>query len=119
MDLQIKDSDGILIVVLSIQVRDVLFVPTLTVNLLSVSPMVNIGCEVKFERDCCQIYQNNKLILTVLHRNNMYILNNISEAPALLSTVDERDINLWHQRMGHLNFTDLQKITESAEGLNY
>ncbi|KAJ8715602.1 hypothetical protein PYW07_010084 [Mythimna separata] len=114
VNLQTKDSDGIL---RTIQVKNVLLVPTLTVNLLSVSQMVNNGCEVKFERDGCQIYQNNKLILTALHRNNMYLLNNVSEAPALLSTVDERDVNLWHQRMGHLNFTDLQKITESAKGV--
>jgi len=114
VDFQIRNSDGIL---QTIQVRNVLFVPTLTVNLLSVSQMVNNGCEIKFERDGCQIYQNNKLILTALHRNNMYILNNVSEAPALLSTVDEKDLNLWHQRMGHLNFTDLQRITEYTEGV--
>lgn len=47
----------------------------------------------------------------------MYILNNVSEAPALLSTADERDMNLWHQRMGHLNFTDIQKVTDSADGV--
>lgn len=112
VDFQIRNSDGI---IRTIQVRDVLYVPTLTVNLLSASQMINNGCEVKFERD--QIYQNNKLILTALHCNNMYILNNVSEAPALLSTTDERDINLWHLRMGHLNFSDLQKITDSVEGV--
>lgn len=114
VDFQIKDSDGI---IRKIQVRNVLYVPSLTTNLLSVNQMVNNGCDVRFEKDGCKVYQNKKLILTARHCNNMYLLNNVTEAPALLSAVDESDINLWHQRMGHLNFTDLQKITECTEGI--
>lgn len=47
----------------------------------------------------------------------MYVLNFFSETPALLSTVDEHDTNLWHQRIGYLNFTDLQKLENGVEGL--
>ncbi|GBP51799.1 Retrovirus-related Pol polyprotein from transposon TNT 1-94 [Eumeta japonica] len=79
--------------------------------------MVNNSCDIKFEKNGCEVYQNNELILTAMHRDNTYVLNNVTEASALLTTVDETDINLRHQGMGHLSFTDLQKITESAEGV--
>lgn len=32
--------------------------------------------------------------------------------------VDEVDTYLWHQRMGHLNFLSLEKMTENADGAN-
>lgn len=114
VNLQIRDSDGKPQV---IQVRNVLYVPSLTTNLLSVSQMAKNGCEIKFEKDSCKIYQNRKLILTASQHNNMYVLKDSSGTSALLSKVDEHDINLWHQRMGHLNFIDLQKIVDSAEGV--
>lgn len=114
VNLQIRDSEGR---PRTIQVRNVLYVPSLTTNLLSVSQMTKNGCEIDFEKDYCRIYQNKKLILTAFQHDNMYVLKDFSETPALLSIVDEKDINLWHQRMGHLNFTDLQKIENSADGV--
>lgn len=114
VNLHIKDSEG---KPQKIQVRNVLYVPSLTTNLLSVSQMTKNGCEVNFGKDCCNVYQNQKLILTASQYNNMYVLKDFSGIPALLSTVDENDINLWHLRMGHLNFTDLQKIGNSVDGV--
>ncbi|KAG6460307.1 hypothetical protein O3G_MSEX011897 [Manduca sexta] len=114
VDLQIRDSDG---KPQTIQIRNVLYVPSLITNLISVSQMTKNGCEVKFEKDYCQIYKDDKLIFTALQHNNMYVLNYFSETSALLSKVDEYDLNLWHQRMGHLNFTNLMKIEENAEGV--
>lgn len=114
VNLQIRDSEG---KPQTIQVRNVLYVPTLTTNLLSVSQMTKNGCEVNFEKNGCKVYQNNRLILTALQHNNMYVLKDPSETSALLSKVEEVDINLWHQRMAHLNFTDLQKIEYSTEGV--
>lgn len=38
-----------------IQVRDVLYVPKLAANLLSVSAMVKSGCQVNFRHDGCDI----------------------------------------------------------------
>ncbi|GBP87760.1 Retrovirus-related Pol polyprotein from transposon TNT 1-94 [Eumeta japonica] len=33
------------------------------------------------------------------------------------SDVDEQDVYIWHQRMGHLNFQDLTKIVENTNGV--
>lgn len=112
-DLVIKDSDG---TEKKIQVKNVLYVPELTTNLLSVSQMTKSNCDVIFEKDGCKIFQNNKLILKASCMNNMYKVST-AEATVFLTTVQEENAYIWHQRMGHLNFTDLQKINECTEGV--
>ncbi|CAF4946395.1 unnamed protein product [Pieris macdunnoughi] len=93
----------------TIQVKNVLYVPDLAVNLLSVRQMTQNNCQVKFSKNTCNVYKESKLILTGYIKNNLYVVHN--ETYALMSSV-----HLWHQRMGHLNYNDLQKLNESTEG---
>lgn len=92
-----------------IQVKDVLYVPNLATNLLSVSQMTQNGCQLQFTKNGCNIFKNNKLILTAKCLNNMYVVNDITYAL-------HASTYLWHQRLGHLNFTDMAKIENSTTG---
>ncbi|KAI8436415.1 hypothetical protein MSG28_010011 [Choristoneura fumiferana] len=56
--------------------------------------------------------QENKLLQVFF--NNMYRLN-MPGGNAYMSGVEKQDIYLWHQRMGHLNFDSLKKMSENTE----
>lgn len=98
----------------TIQVKDVLYIPGLATNLLSVSQIIKNGCKVQFDEKGCKISnRNNEQVATAKMSNNMYKLNTHS-MPAYTSVTKENDWYLWHQRMAHLNFEDLNKLTESS-----
>lgn len=96
-----------------IQVRNVLFVPELTTNLLSVSQLTKSGCRVEFTNTGCDIYNVNKnLVATAKLINNMYKLNVVS-GNAYVAT----DLTTWHKRMAHLNIADVKRLPLCTEGV--
>lgn len=103
-----------------IQVREVLYIPKLAANLLSVSAMVKNGCKVNFRDKGCDIYNpDGKLICSATLTNNLYLLNTRREVFSNLTCSDGvNDVVLWHRRMGHLNFTDVNKLPECTEGVS-
>lgn len=101
----------------TIQVKNVLFVPELATNLLSVSQMISNGCSVQFNEGGCTIFnKENTEVAAAKLIQNMYRLNTHS-VPAYICKSNESDRYLWHQRMAHLNFGDLNKLTDCAEGV--
>lgn len=103
-----------------IQVKQVLYIPKLAANLLSVSAMVKNGCNVNFTEKGCDIYdKNGKLLCSATLVNNLYLLNTHRVVFSNLSCSDSlNDCVLWHRRMGHLNFSDINKLPECAEGVH-
>lgn len=103
-----------------IQVRQVLYVPKLAANLLSVSAMVKNGCKVNFRDKGCDIYtRDGKLLCSATLVNNLYLLNTHREVFSNLTCpANLNDAVLWHRRMGHLNFTDVSKLPQCAEGVD-
>lgn len=102
----------------NIQITNVLYVPELASNLLSVSQLIKKGHSVQFHDNGCKILNNSKEeILSCKLMNNMYCLN-ASTVTAYVSSSDESDSYLWHQRMSHLNLSDLRKLPNCVEGVN-
>ncbi|GBP86486.1 Retrovirus-related Pol polyprotein from transposon TNT 1-94 [Eumeta japonica] len=97
-----------------IMFQDVLYVPELATNLLSISQIIKNGGQVKFNsKGCIIVNKNNVIVATVRLINNMYQLD-VKCEHAYISDVYEQDVYIWHQRMGHLNFQDLTKIVENT-----
>lgn len=118
VEIRVPASNG---TVDKIQVRNVLYVPELKTNLLSVSNIIMSGCKIEFGTNGCQIYNKfGNSVARAKQINGMYRLNTIicqdSSATAMVAETDE-DTYMWHQRMGHLNFTDLSKIPNCADGV--
>lgn len=98
----------------TIKVENVLYVPELATNLISVSQMIKKGCNVIFDKQGCKILNiNNDHVATAILVNNMYRLNTHS-IPAYISAAKDNDFYLWHQRLAHLNFKDMNKLSEST-----
>lgn len=114
IDLELLDEDGN---INRIQVRDILYVPQLSTNLLSVSQLVKNGCQVIFNKTGCEIYSKLKqLVARARLTNNMYKLN-IFKGNAFMSTSESQSLEVWHRRMGHLNFNDVNKLPLCTEGV--
>jgi hypothetical protein len=82
-------------------------------NLLSISQLCDDDLVVQFSRKECNIFDNNGKWLMGGERttNNCYGIPNLSSDSQIIcnkATIDQSE--LWHQRLGHLNFTNKFKI---------
>jgi hypothetical protein len=90
-----------------------LYVEGLKANLLSISDFCDDDLVVQFSKKECNIFDNNEKWLMGGERtsDNCYGLPVPSSDSQIIcnkATID--DSELWHQRLGHLNFTDMLKI---------
>jgi hypothetical protein len=97
-----------------IVVENVLCVPDLTANLLSVSQLLRQGNSVQFSSTGAEIYnRKNILVATASLINGVYKLN----APVCLAAAVVESADLWHRRLGHVNSQSLQKMQNAVEGI--
>lgn len=95
--------------------KDVLCVPNLTTNLLSVSQLISKGNRIHFTRNSCQIYNcENKLLGTANLIDGIYKFN-LKNERCRLSVSGET----WHRRIAHINSQDLNKMKDCINGLMF
>ncbi|GJW73174.1 ribonuclease H-like domain-containing protein [Tanacetum coccineum] len=104
--------------------RDVYFVKKLKFNLFSISQMCDKKNSVLFTNTECvvlaldfKLLDENQVLLRVPRKNNMYSvdLKNVAPSGGLTclfakATLDES--NLWHRRLGHINFKTMNKLVK-------
>ncbi|GKC34012.1 ribonuclease H-like domain-containing protein [Tanacetum coccineum] len=102
--------------------EDVYFVKELKFNLFSVSQMCDKKNSVLFtETECLilspgfKLLDESQVLLKVPRQNNMYSFNLKNVVPSggltclfAKATIDES--NLWHRRLGHVNFKTMNKL---------
>ena len=94
------------------KIRDVLYVPKLTYNLLSVAKVTRENKKVVFTSEGCKILRRDGVVLaTGRKKGELYLLNK-AEAPRQAANVaaGQNDSELWHRRYGHLNPQSLRKL---------
>lgn len=100
-----------------INVKDVLYVPNLSVNLLSISRIVKSGNVVIFSADGCVIKnQNGDTLVKCAESNGVYKIPLMQSC--LISKRCDNDIMLWHRKFGHLNGQTLLKMNKLVTGMN-
>lgn len=101
-----------------ITVKNVLCVPSLTTNLLSVSELIKNGNNVIFDEKHCYIRnKNNDLVATADLSEGVYKLRLQTRSCLLTVPVSGK---LWHRRLAHINSQDMQKMRNGiVNGLNY
>ena len=100
-------------------ISNVLFVPDLKTNLLSIGQLQEKGYEIIIKDGVCQI-QDSKLGLTAqvtMTENRMFplYLNDIN--PSCFLTKMKDVAWLWHFLYGHLNFGGLRTLQQKKYGL--
>ena len=102
---------------------DVLYVPKLTSNLFSINAATLKGNVRSFGHKYCWIRnKKRKLIGTGSPMGKLYMFNcEVLNSPADKATVageteGSSKINLWHQRLAHVNVKQLQQLVKNSEG---
>jgi len=102
-----------------ITINDVCYVPNLAANLISVPRITSASAQVKFGKSFATLIKNGEEILDIPKQGNLYILEQENkEAIGLIANADNSDndstkINestLWHNRLGHLAQSSIQKL---------
>jgi hypothetical protein len=97
--------------------QEALYVEGLKANLLRISQFCDNDLVVQFSKKECNIFDSsgNWLIGGERTADNCYGLPGLTIDPQIFcnkATID--DSELWHQRLGHLNFTDMLKIASKT-----
>ena len=103
----------------------VLYVPKLTGNLFSVRAAVSRGNIVQFGKTRCWIRSgpHGKLLGTGSLVDKLYKLNcrSVSQEQGLAAAEGLKELNMWHQRLGHINEQQLKEMArkELVTGLKF
>jgi len=94
----------------SCRFRNVWFVPKLERNLLSVPRITEQGYHVVFLDQSCQVKAGNgQVILRGVKQSGIYLLQDHQNV-AMVGQAQADSIQLWHQRLGHLNMESVRKL---------
>lgn len=96
----------------SIIVRNVLYVPNLKYNLLSVKRMEENGFEIYFKNGAATISRNGEIYLRTQRKGKLYEAVFVYSVNGIASITEEisNELEVWHQRFGHLNELSLNQL---------
>jgi transposase InsO family protein len=114
---------------INVTVRDVLFVPDLTHNLLSVPQITASGGSVSFNGNECVITRGATVLGQAIKNahTNMYTFvtkplhGDNAHANLAMSRYDRpstADAKVWHRRLGHLHYDAMRKLLSKSRGMN-
>ena len=103
--------------------KKVFYVPDLRTNLLSVARATDHGFEVKFCKDGAVVVdKDGHVTLRAERRGNLYYVIKSGNHVNMVEkqSVSKSEINIWHEKLGHLNEQDLKLMAnrELVYGLN-
>lgn len=103
-----------------ILVKNVLFVPALDENLLSVRKLAKKGFEIHFRKDICSINKENKVVAIADLCGNLYKLRTCHEALIVKEKHNNLSLHAWHKKLGHRSIESIKKLIteEHATGVN-
>ena len=98
-------------------IKDVLYVPGMKCNLLSVGQLIEKGFSVTMKNEVLELFDaNNKLVLiSPLSKNRTFkTLISSTEVQCLQTVVENKKSWLRHLRFGHLNFRSLNQLVSQG-----
>jgi transposase InsO family protein len=107
----------------TIHIQDVLHVPKLHANLLSVSKLVSQDLKVQFNNKGCILgAPNGGTIVTASREGNLYqlkfkVVNGTSMACLAQGPLHQHSLELWHKRLGHLNEKSVKRLQSMVGGM--
>jgi len=91
--------------------NNVYYVPGLITNLFSVSAATSRGLTIYYVKDRVDIFFNNKLIVSGIRKNGVYVLNlevRKTIMANIAATIDE-----WHEKLVHISKDDIRKMSKN------
>ena len=117
--------------VIKCHLKNVLYVPKLAHNLISVSQIAQDGKEIKFFKNSCKILNDGRIVAYGNKVDNLYFLKNVTNDATGHPKNDEPEVevaakaslmngNLLHRRFCHMNYESMRKMisNDCVRGLN-
>lgn len=96
-----------------ITVSNVLHVPDLAVNLLSISQIAKNGNEIVFNSDGCTVFNSDgKMVLFSKETNGIYKIK--TDSLKCLLTEKESSVLVWHRKLGHASYGRMKETRDGA-----
>ncbi|TYK01594.1 ty1-copia retrotransposon protein [Cucumis melo var. makuwa] len=97
----------------TLSLSNVLYVPSLRRNLVSGSMLNQVGLKTVLEDDKVVLTKNEDFVGKGYLSNGLFVLNTIfiNENASSSAYVIE-SVNLWHGRLGHVNFASIRKLKD-------
>ncbi|KAA0041580.1 ty1-copia retrotransposon protein [Cucumis melo var. makuwa] len=97
----------------TLSLSNVLYVPSLRRNLVSGNLLNRVGLKIVLEGNKVVLTKNGDFVGKGYLSNGLFVLNTISmNANASSSTYLIESANLWHGRLGHVNFASIRKLKD-------
>lgn len=101
-----------------VTLKNVLCVPGLRVNLLSVSTIEKAGFEIVFANSKMYVKKGNCIYVEGVRVGSLYKIFFMPNNNPVANLASDNDIELWHKRYGHLNYNTLMNNMKVVNGLN-
>ena len=101
----------------TVLLTEVLYMPKLSANLLSVPAVIAKGYQVTFESDGCCIYKPDSSPLAFGHGLNGLIRLNVFKQPISMLATATLPIEIWHRRLGHLGYNNVRILSMMTTGM--
>jgi hypothetical protein len=109
---------GDLIINSKITLEDVYHCPNAAMSLLSVYQLTKLGLTVTFDNAKCTVTRNNEVVLLGIQENGLYVYRLTSHSIAYLAINQKTTrMDLFHARMGHINYADLRRLVHMSDGI--
>lgn len=95
-----------------VSVNNVMYVPDLSANLLSVSQMVRAGNSLVFDKTGCTVYDKDNISFAHCKPINGVYCFQSSMAKCMMSAQEQNSALTWHRRFGHLNTDSLKRMRD-------
>jgi hypothetical protein len=98
----------------AVVLRDVLFVPRLPINLISIARLANANLTVEFQQKFAFISYKSMRITTAARAGNLYVLETVPLVPTTALTVGSkiiptaRNLHVWHLRLNHVSYETIK-----------
>jgi len=101
-------------------ITQVLYVPKMKNNFISVSKLISECFKVEFDKDGCKVNNARGVVVAEAQRDkNLYLLNvKVRKDTTHIANSLEEGAMLWHERLGHLNMANLKELDAMVDGMN-
>jgi hypothetical protein len=112
------------------RLKEVLYVPSLRRNLISVSKLDDDGIDCHFGNDKCKILVNNECVGLAFRQDKLYLLSldenannvcdeNMNDSPSANVTkkrkrIDDASSKLWQCRLGHISRGRIERLIKES-----
>ncbi|CAG9839428.1 unnamed protein product [Diabrotica balteata] len=99
-------------------INNVLYIPELSHSLFSVGAMTDKNFTYHSHKNRCQFLELNGNISCVgVRRNNLWVMKFRVKPIVECNLASKSSIKLWHDRLGHINFTTIKKTANLVDNM--